>query len=153
MKLSKSRERYLLEKYFYTKNTKNLPSRLSQFGCRDDNTSDEDLFFITQYVTEIDRLAIGGSLVTKNGLEYLKKLSRVEYLDLKSMRLNDDNLDCILHLKDVSYLYVKHTDVSMDGIYKLLCTFTKLDTLVSDIYREDEALLKRWKNEFPNCKF
>ena len=97
MKISKSREKYLLEKYFGTKNKKNIPLHLSQFGCRDSDVADEDVFFITQYVTSIGHLVIGGTFVTAAGLECLKKLKEVEYLDLRSMPLRDDNLDCILH--------------------------------------------------------
>lgn len=153
MKLSKNREKYLLEKYFNTKKNKNLPTHISQLGCRDCDTSDEDLFFITQYVSKIDRLSIGGSFVTKEGLEYLKKLIRVEYLDLKGVPINDDNLDCILHLKDVNYLYIKHTDISIKGIYTLLRVFSNLETLIADIDYQDEELLKLWRKEFPNCDF
>ena len=97
MKLSKSREKYLLEKYFQTKNNKNVPTYLNQFGCKDGDTSDEDLYFITQYATEIDNLVLRNSFVTEYGLEFLRKLKSVKCLDLRGLNLNDENLQCILH--------------------------------------------------------
>ncbi|VBB45008.1 hypothetical protein TRIP_D300026 [uncultured Paludibacter sp.] len=152
MKLSKNREKYLLEKYFQTKNTKNIPSHITQFGCRDCDTTDEDLFFITQYVTEIDRLSLGGSLVTKDGLEYLKKLTKVNYLDLAEVPLSDENLDCILHLQEVDYLYIKHTKVTSKGISQILQSFPKLETLLADIENDEESLIEFWKNKYPKCE-
>ena len=133
MKLSKARQKHLLENYFGTKNAKNIPEKLYVFGCRDCNTSDEELFFVTQYVTEIENLILGGTLVTKLGLEYLKKLKKVNYLDLKEMPVDDENLDCILHLKDMEYLYIKHTEISNKGIAKILKSFPNLKTIVADI--------------------
>lgn len=112
--LSRSREKYLLQTYFNTKNIKNIPAHISQFGVPDGDTSDETLFFITKYVTSIDRLVLRGSSVTEEGLQLLKKLKQVYYLDLGSMALHDDNLDCILHLHQLAYLYIKHTHVSAD---------------------------------------
>ena len=153
MKISKSREKYLLQKYFYTKNVKNIPNFLSQFGFRDSDTSDEDLFFVTKYVSNINRLSLGGSLITKNGLEYLKKIKIVAYLDLAEVPLDDSNLDCILHLKEVNYLYIKHTNVSVNGISKILKNFTMLENLVAEINTQDKDVLEFWIKEYPNCEF
>lgn len=152
IKLSKSREKYLLEKYFNTKNKKNIPAYLSQFGCRDGDTTNEDLFFITQYVTEIDHLALGGTFVTEHGLQYLKKLNNVKYLDLRSMRLNDDNLDCILHFKNLEYLYIKFTDVMVNGISKMLQSFSKLQTLIAEIPENESTIIKLWQQQYPKVE-
>ncbi|MCE3074356.1 hypothetical protein [Chryseobacterium gwangjuense] len=152
IKLSKNREKYLLEKYFSTKNNKNIPAYLSQFGCRDSDLTDNELFFITQYVTHIDRLAIGGSFVTEEGLQYLKKLKNVEYLDLRSMPLNDDNLDCILHLENLEYLYIKFTDVTVNGILKILQAFPKLQTLIAGIPENDNHLIEVWQKQYPEIE-
>lgn len=152
IKLSKNREKYLLEQYFKTKNKKHIPASISQFGCRDSDITDEDLFFITQYVTRIDRLAIGGSFVTEEGLQYLKKLQYVEYMDLKSMPLNDDNLDCILHLKDLEYLYIKFTDVSPKGISKILESLPNLKTLISQIPENESHYIEIWQKQYPEIE-
>ncbi|WBV60832.1 hypothetical protein PFY12_01625 [Chryseobacterium camelliae] len=152
IKLSKNREKYLLEKYFNTKNNKNIPVYLSQFGCRDSDLTDEDLYFITQYVTHIDRLAIGGSFVTEEGLQCLEKLKNVEYLDLRSMPLNDDNLDCILHLENLEYLYIKFTDVTVNGISKILQSFPKLQTLLAGIPQNESHLIEIWQKQYPEIE-
>ena len=151
MKLSKGKEKYLLEKYFKTKNNKNIPTHLSQFGHRSSDTTDEDLFFITQYVSEIDRLSIGESYVTIYGLEYLKRIKRVEYLDLRGMPLNDNNLDCILHFVDLEYLDIKSSNVTSIGISKILETFSKLETIRIDIPIRDKYYLESWEKKYPNC--
>lgn len=148
IKLSKNREKYLLEKYFNTKSKKNVPAHLSQFGCRDGDTTDEDLFFITQYVTEIVRFAIGGSFVTESGLQYLKKLKKVEYLDLRSIPLNDDNLDCILHLENLEYLYIKFTNVTVNGISRILQAFPKLQTLIAEIPQNERHFIESWQKQY-----
>lgn len=152
IKLSKSREKHLLEKYFSTKNKKNIPAYISQFGCRDSDLTDEDLFFITQYVTHIDRLAIGGSFVTENGLQYLKKLKHAEYLDLRSMPLNDNNLDCILHLDNLEYLYVKFTGVTAKGLSEILQSFPKLQTLIAEIPQSDSDIVELWQKQYPDIE-
>lgn len=151
MKLSKSREKYLLEKYFQTKNTKNIPIYLSQFGCRDGDTSDEDLYFITQYVTEIDNLVLRNSFVTEYGLEFLKKLKSVKYLDVRGRNLNDDNLDCILHFANLEDLDIKSCNVSSNGIQQILESFPKLNTIRVDIPIADERFLNSWKEKYKNC--
>ena len=151
-KLSKSREKYLLEKHFKTKSAKNIPVSLTQFGCRDGETTDEDLFFVTTYVIRIDRLALGGTLVTENGLQYLKKLESVEYLDLRSMALNDNNLDCILHLRNLQYLYIKFTDVTVVGISKILDAFAGLQTLVAEIPKEAVEIIAGWQAQYPSVE-
>lgn len=125
---------------------------MSQFGVPDGDTSDETLFFITKYVTSIDRLVLRGSSVTEEGLQLLKKLKQVYYLDLGSMALHDDNLDCILHLHQLAYLYIKHTDVTADGIYRLLKAFPALQTIIAHIKAEDETLVAAWTKEFPHCE-
>jgi hypothetical protein len=152
IKLSKSREKYLLEKYFKTKNKKNIPVSISQFGCRDCDTTDEELFFITQYVTEIHHLALGGTFVTENGLQYLKKLKNVEYLDLRSMGLTDDNLDCILHFENLEYLYIKFTDVTVNGISKILQAFPKLQTLIAQIPQNESYTIELWEKQYPEIE-
>lgn len=152
MKLSKSREKYLLQTYFNTKNNRNIPKHLSQFGCRDCDTTDEDLFFITKYVTSIDRISLGGSFVTKDGLEYLKKLENASYLDLRSVPLNDDNLDCILHLENLEYLYIKFTNVSAKGISTILKSFPKLETLIATINSQESDWIEIWQKEYPDLE-
>jgi len=150
--LSKSQEKYLLQTYFSTKSNKNIPAHISQFGVPDGDTTDETLYFITKYVTAINRLVLRGSYVTEDGLQLLKKLEQVYYLDLGSMALHDGNLDCILHLHQLEYLYIKHTDITVKGIYRLLHTFTGLQTLVANIKPEDELIVAPWYKEFPNCE-
>lgn len=150
--LSKSQEKYLLQTYFNTKNNKKIPAHISQFGVPDGDTTDETLFFITKYVKAIDRLVLRGSYVTEEGLQLLKKLEQVYYLDLGSMALHDGNLDCILHLHQLEYLYIKHTNITVKGIYRLLHTFTGLQTLVANIKPEDELIVAPWHEEFPNCE-
>lgn len=150
--LSKSQEKHLLQTYFNTKSNKNIPAHISQFGVPDGDTTDETLYFITKYVKAIDRLVLRGSYVTEDGLQLLKKLQQVYYLDLGSMALHDGNLDCILHLTMVEYLYIKHTDITVKGIYRLLQTFTGLQTLVANIKAEDEVIVAPWYKEFPNCE-
>lgn len=151
--LSKNREKYLLEKHFRTKNKKDIPSYLSQFGCRDGDTTDEDLAFITQYVTHIDRLILGGSFVTEHGLEYLKKINTVAYLDLRSVPLHDHNLDCILHFKNLKYLYIKFTPVTASGISTMLEAFPELETLIAEISPNDSDLVERWEKQYPTVNF
>lgn len=152
IKLSKSREKYLLETYFNTRNPKDVPNHLSQFGCRDGETTDEDLFFITQYVTSIDRLALGGNLVTEQGLQYLKRLQSVSYLDLKSMPLGDDNLDCILHLQNMEYLYIKFTNVTAEGISRILNSFPSLQTLVAAVNPSEQHMISVWQKQYPHLE-
>lgn len=152
MKLSKSREKYLLQKYFNTKSDKNIPTHLSQFGMRSGDTNDEDLYFVTLYVTEIDRLSIGDSFVTIHGLQYLKKLKKVIYLDLRGVALTDDSLDCILHFAELEFLDIKNSEVTAAGILKILVSFPKLETLRIDIPIEEEAHLNSWKKKFINCE-
>ena len=142
----------MLEKYFQTKSAKNIPPHLSQFGCRDCDTTDEDLFFITQFVSEIDRLSLGGSLVSEDGLQYLKKLRQVKYLDLSSVPLNDNNLDCILHLTDVEYLYLKHTEISSKGIARVLQAFPNLETLIADIETSEVNMIEIWQAQYPKSE-
>jgi len=150
--LSKSQEKYLLQTYFNTKNNKNIPTHISQFGVPDGDTSDETLFFITKYVKTIDRLVLRGSYVTEDGLQLLKKIEQVYYLDLGSMSLHDGNLDCILHFSKLEYLYIKHTNVTANGIYRLLKTFPSLQTLIANISSEERALTEHWDKEFPDCE-
>lgn len=150
--LSKSQEKYLLQTYFNTKNNKNIPTHISQFGVPDGDTADETLFFITKYVKTIDRLVLRGSYVTENGLQLLKKLEQVYYLDLGSMALHDGNLDCILHLHQLEYLYIKHTNVTAHGIYRLLKAFPALQTIIANIKTEDESVAAAWAKEFPHCE-
>lgn len=150
--LSKSQEKYLLQTYFNTKSNKNIPAHISQFGVPDGDTTDETLYFITKYVKAIDRLVLRGSYVTEDGLQLLKKLEQVYYLDLGSMALHDGNLDCILHLHQLDYLYIKHTDVSVHGIYRLLKAFPALQTIIANITSEEKALTEPWEKEFPNCE-
>lgn len=152
MKISKSREKYLLEKFFQTKNKKDIPTYLSQFGCRDCETTDEDLYFVTRYVTRIDRLSLGGSLVTKAGLKYIKELKEVEYLDLRSMALDDENLDNILHLYNLEYLYVKFTHISTNGISRILESFPDLQNLIAEIDQKDINLIEQWELQYPNVE-
>jgi hypothetical protein len=150
--LSKSQEKYLLQTYFNTKNNKNIPAHLSQFGVPDGDTTDETLFFITKYVKAIDRLVLRGSFVTEDGLQLLKKLEQVYDLDLGSMALHDGNLDCILHFSKLEYLYIKHTNVTANGIYRLLKAFPALQTIIANITSEEKALTEPWAKEFPNCE-
>lgn len=150
MKFSKARKKYLLENYFGTKNDKNIPKNLYVFGCRDCNTSDEELFFVSQYVTEIENLILGGTLISKQGLQYLKKIQKVTYLDLKEIPINDQDLDCILHLKNVEYLYIKHTGITINGIIEILKSFSSLKTIVADIPSADLETLQK---QYPNCEF
>lgn len=152
MKISKSREKYLLEKYFNSKNKKNIPVYLSQFGCRDCDTTDEDLYFVTQYVTSIDHLVLGGSFITESGLHYLKKLTSTEYLDLRSMPLNDGNLDCILHLESLEYLYIKFTGVTANGISIILKSFPNLKTLIAEIRQEESRFIELWQKQYPSVE-
>jgi len=151
-KLSKNRENYLLEKYFGTKNKKNIPAHLGQFGSRDGETTDEELFFITQYVTSFDRLILGGSNITESGLEYLKQIKTVEHLDLRSLPLNDTNLDCILHFNTLKYHYIKFTNVSANGISILLESLPELQTLVAEITENESHFMERWKKEYPTIE-
>lgn len=66
------------------------------------------------------------------------------------MLVDDENLDCILHLKDMEYLYIKHTEISNKGIAKILKSFPNLKTIVADIPDADlEILIK----QYPNCEF
>ncbi|WP_445711358.1 hypothetical protein [Flavobacterium sp.] len=152
MRLSKTREKYLLQKYFNTKSDKNIPDHLSQFGMRSGDTTDEDLCFITQHVSAIDRLALGDSFVTIHGLDYLKKLKKVLFLDLRGIPLTDEKLDCLLHLAELEYLDIKNSQVSLQGVLKILISFSKLETLRIDIPIEEEAHLNSWKKKFINCE-
>ena len=152
MKLSKSREKYLLQKHFNTKSEKNIPNFLSQFGCRDSDTSDEDLFFITQYVTAVEMVVLGGSLLTETGLRYLKNLQEVKHLDLRSLPLNKSNLQSILHFKNLEYLDVKNTQISAQEITVILENFKFLKTFRIDVPSENEADFELWKKQYPNCE-
>ena len=110
------------------------------------------MFFITQFVSDIDRLSLGGSLVSEEGLQYLKKLKKVKYLDLGGVPLNDNNLDCILHLTDVEYLYLKHTEVSSKGISRILQAFPHLETLIADIEPAESNMVETWQAQYPQCE-
>lgn len=151
-KLSKNRENYLLEKYFGTKNKKSTPVHLDQFGSRDGETTDEELFFITQYIITINRLILGGSNITESGLEYLKQIKSVEHLDLRSLPLNDTNLDCILHFNTLKYLYIKFTNISANGISVLLESLPELQSLVSEITENESHFLECWEKEYPTIE-
>lgn len=151
--LSKSQEKHLLQTYFKTKNNKNIPRHISHFGAPDSDTSDETLFFITKYVDSIDWLMLRGSFVTATGLELLKKLKQVYFLDLGSMPLNDDNLDCILHLNMLTDLYIRHTEVSVNGAEMLLKTFPHLKNFGIHITEADMNRGEEWEKLYPNCEF
>jgi len=151
-KLSKSREKYLADKLFGAKNTKNIPPQLSEFGCRDCEISDEDLFFISQYVTDIGKLILGSTDVTETGLQYLKKIKTVEYLDLRSLPLNEDNSDCILHLKSLKYLYIKFTGITVNGISAILKSLPELQTLVATIPQHEEHFIELWQRQYPTVE-
>ena len=152
MKISKSREKYLLEIFFGTTRKKDIPEHLSQFGFRDFETSDEDLFFITQYILSIDRLILGGSLITENGLNFLKKLKNVKELDLRSLPLDDNNLDSILHFENLEYLYIKFTNITSKGISTILRSFPKLRILVAEIKESETHLIALWEKEYPEVE-
>ncbi|MBN7800127.1 hypothetical protein J0A67_04600 [Algoriphagus aestuariicola] len=137
--------------YFHTDNKKKIPTYLKQFGCRDSEVTDEDVFFVTQYVSKIDRFAIGGTLVSEEGLECLKKLSAVEYLDLRGVPLTDGNLDCILHLENLEYLDIISTGVSADGISIILESFPKLDTLLARVGSQEFGLIEKWQAQYPSA--
>lgn len=151
--LSKSQEKHLLQTYFNTKNNKNIPSHIAQFGAPDSDTSDETLFFITKYVDSIDWLVLRGSFVTADGLELLKKLKQVYFLDLGSMPLNDANLDCILHFTMLKDLHIRHTAVSADGAEMLLKTFPHLKSFGVHITDADIPRGEQWEKTYPNCEF
>lgn len=151
-KRSKTREKYFLEKYFGTKNKKDIPTHINQFGCRDCDITDEEFCFITQHVTSIDRLILGGTLVTESGLEYLKKIKTVEHLDLRSLPLNDTNLDCILHLQTLKYLYIKFTDVTANGISTILKSLPELHTLVAEVSQNENSFMESWGKQYPTIE-
>lgn len=151
--LSKSQEKHLLQTYFNTKNNKNIPTHIAQFGAPDSDTSDETLFFITKYVDSIDRLDLRGSFVTADGLQLLKKLKHVLFLDLGSLPLNDDNLDCILHLTMLQHLHIRHTEVSADGAELLLRSFQHLEDFGVHLNENDMLRGETWEKTYPNCEF
>ncbi|WP_130735039.1 hypothetical protein [Flavobacterium sp. J27] len=152
MRLSKSREKYFLQQYFKTKNNKGLPTSLLQFGSHDGVITDEHLYFITRYVSEINTVVLGGTTVTEQGLFYLKQIKSIHYLDLRELPLNDSNLEAILHFSMLQNLDIKNTKVSIQGIQKLLETFPKLETIRVDIPKETSTVLEIWKKRFPKCK-
>lgn len=151
--LSKSQEKHLLQIYFNTKNSKNIPTHISQFGAPDADTDDATLFFITKYVNSIDRLVLRGSFVTADGLQLLKKLEQVYFLDLGSMALNDDNLDCILHLTMLEHLHIRHTEVSVNAAEMLLQNFPHLESFGVHLNDADMPRGEAWEKTYPNCEF
>ncbi|MFZ6025154.1 MAG: hypothetical protein ACOYVG_11960 [Bacteroidota bacterium] len=134
--LSKSQEKHLLQTCFNTKSNKNIRDHISQFGVPDGDTTDETLYFITKYIKAINRLVLRNSFVTEVGLQYLKKNEQVFYL----------------HLNMVEYLYIKHTDITVKGIYRLLKNLPALQTLIANIKKEDAALTDQWVKDFPHCE-
>ncbi|HYE56052.1 MAG TPA: hypothetical protein VD996_14480 [Chitinophagaceae bacterium] len=149
--LSKSKEKHLLQVYFNTKNSKNVPSHIAQLGAPDSDITDEELHFITKYVVTIDRVFLSNSFVTEEGLLLLKKLRQVCYLDLTGLPLNDENLDCILHFDQLEYLDVNRTKISPHGIYRILQSFPKLETLIASIPSKEAHFQPSWEKEFPRC--
>lgn len=141
----------MLQTYFHTRSNKNIPSHLPQFGAPDGDTTDEELFFITKYVTAIDKVFLRNSFVTEEGLQLLKKLQKVNYLDLRGMPLHDGNLDCILHFESLEYLDVQYTRLSPQGIGQVLNTFRGLRTLLAQVGPEDASLPGVWEAAFPHC--
>lgn len=141
-----------MQAYFSTTNVRNVPDHLQQFVASGSNDADEQLFFITNYVKSISKLILRDSGITREGLEFLKKLESVVYLDLGGAPLSDSNLDCITHFVDLEFLYLKNTGVSVEGLYRLLCTFPKLTTLIANIGEGDGKVEERWRGEFPGCE-
>lgn len=151
--LSKNQERHLLQTYFNTKNSKNVPTHISQFGVPDGETDDATLFFITKYVDSIDRLVLRGSLVTADGLQLLKKLNRVFFLDLGELPLADTNINCILHLTMLEHLHIRHTEVSVNAAEMLLKNFPHLESFGVHLNEADMPRGEAWEKTYPNCEF
>lgn len=153
MKFSKARKKYLLRKYFQGNRENNIPEVLDQLGCRDGDTTDEDLIFILQYVKEIKKLFLGGNRISREGIKALRDLQRVNYLDLGECPIDADNLDYILHLQGVEYLYVKHTGIYAHEMKRILTKFENLTNLVGEIRENELDLLDSIKIDHPNCVF
>lgn len=151
--ISKSQEKHLLQSYFKTKNAKNVPTYMEQFGFPDSEIDDDTFEFITRYVTSIDRIVLRGSLITANGLQLLKKIKQVYFLDLGELALTDDNIDCILHLTMLTDLHIRHTEVSPNAVEMLLKTLPHLESFGVHLNEADMARGEAWEKAYPNCEF
>ena len=99
------------------------------------NVSDDDLRYLS-YFHELKKLLIRDSKkVTDNGLENIRDLISIEFLDLGGTNISIKGLQKLSKLKNVKYLSLDNTNITDDDLQILAELFPQLDTLSLSLNR------------------
>ena len=83
-------------------------------------------------MTTVDVLSLSNTLLTDDGLQYLKDLTNLQYLDLNDTQLTDDGLQHLKGLTNLERLHLNSTQLTDDGLQHLK-GLTNLHLLVSAV--------------------
>jgi hypothetical protein len=122
---------------------------------RIDDLNDDGLSRMLMNVKGINILNVSETAVTNDAIRLLTTLEYVNELAIQGCcDINDDCIDDLNKLTTLRFLYVKDTQISIEGLLRLnnLKLLEKLLFSVDDISDLDEKmkLLQQW---FPECSF
>ena len=64
-------------------------------------------------------VSLGGGEITDNSIGFLKRLTRLEYLDISSVKVTDSGLNQLKGLTNLQSLWLEDCKVSGKGVKKL----------------------------------
>ena len=146
----KKTEKVFWKTYFGISNPSLAPQKIKRLNWKDQNITDEEVYFLCERVKDIYQMDLDNNLVTNIGIMCLSRLT-IEELRLKGLNINDDAIKYIQKISGLKFLHIGGTNISSEGIGGLRHLNT-LETLICSPYPVNPLPLRRFKESLPQCE-